>query len=154
MQPKQITFRIFICLFFIAFVLLMKKYVELRKAETNEIPKEQPKEIIIEKQATIKYDTLKAWVTLYHPSVKECGNNRNITFTGQKGHVGGCAVSQRMLDYYCNFFDTIIVPDGILKGKYVINDKDSSRTMLVDVWRPIDDSLKGCYKTKILIKRK
>lgn len=144
MKPKQITFRIFICIFFIAFVILIKKYVEIRNAEIK--PKIQPKEAI--------YDTITSYVTLYHPTAEQCGNNKNITFNGDKGHIGGCAVSQKMLDYYCNIGDTIVIDSGTFKGRYIVNDKAGSKTLLVDVWRPIGDSLRGCYKTKILIKRK
>lgn len=153
MNKKQITFRIFICIIFIAFVLLIKKYVELRKAELKNVQKEHPKEIIIKKQVTVKYDTLKAWVTLYHPTKKECGNNRNITFNGEKGHVGGCAVSQKMLDYYCNIGDTIVIDSGTFKGRYIVNDKDGSKGLLIDIWRPIGDTLKDCYKTKVIVKK-
>lgn len=142
MHPKQITFRIFICIFFIAFVILIKKYVEIRNAEIK--PKIQPKEAI--------YDTITSYVTLYHPTAEQCGNNKNITFNGDKGHIGGCAVSQKMLDYYCNIGDSIIIDSGTLKGRYIVNDKAGSKTLLVDVWRPIGDSLRGCYKTKIKIK--
>jgi hypothetical protein len=144
MQPKQITFRIFICIFFIAFVILIKKYVEIRNAEIK--PKEQPTDNVC--------DTIISYVTLYHPTAEQCGNNKNITFNGDKGHIGGCAVSQKMLDYYCNIGDSIIIDSGTLKGRYIVNDKAGSKTLLVDVWRPVGDSLKDCYKTKILIKRK
>jgi len=144
MHPKQITFRIFICIFFIAFVILIKKYVEIRSAEIK--PKIQPKEAI--------YDTITSYVTLYHPTAEQCGNDKNITFNGDKGHIGGVAVSQKMLDYYCNIGDTIVIDSGTFKGRYVINDKAGSNGLLIDIWRPVGDSLKGCYKTKILIKRK
>ena len=144
MNPKQITFRILICIFFIAFVILIKKYVEIRNAEIK--PKEQPTDNVC--------DTIISYVTLYHPTAEQCGNDKNITFNGDKGHIGGCAVSQKMLDYYCNIGDTIVIDSGTLKGRYIVNDKAGSKTLLVDVWRPIGDSLKGCYKTKILIKRK
>ena len=143
MNPKQITFRIFICIFFIAFVILIKKYVEIRNAEIK--PKEQPTDNVC--------DTIISYVTLYHPTAEQCGNDKNITFNGDKGHIGGCAVSQKMLDYYCNIGDTIVIDSGTLKGRYIVNDKAGSKTLLVDVWRPIGDSLKDCYKTKVIIKK-
>jgi len=143
MHPKQITFRIFICIFFIAFVILIKKYVEIRSAEIK--PKIQPKEAI--------YDTITSYVTLYHPTAEQCGNDKNITFNGDKGHIGGVAVSQKMLDYYCNIGDSIIIDSGTMKGRYIVNDKAGSKTLLVDVWRPVGDSLKDCYKTKVIIKK-
>lgn len=144
MQTKQITFRIFICIFFLIFLYFVKKYVELRNAEIK--PIQQPKEVVL--------DTITSFVTLYHPTAEQCGNDKNITFNGDKGHIGGCAVSQKMLDYYCNIGDSIIIDSGTLKGRYIVNDKAGSKTLLVDIWRPIDDSLKDCYKTKVIIKRK
>lgn len=145
MQPQKTLFRILICIFFVLFVITARKYIELRKSQTKEITQQiKP----------IKEISVVSWVTLYHPTAEQCGNNKNITFSGEKGHVGGCAVSQKMLDYYCNIGDTIVIDSGTFKGRYIVNDKAGSKTLLVDVWRPVGDSLKGCYKTKILIKRK
>lgn len=143
MQPQKTLFRILICIFFVLFVIIVRKYIELRKSQTKEITQQiKP----------IKEISVVSWVTLYHPTKKECGNNRNITFNGEKGHIGGCAVSQKMLDYYCNIGDTIVIDSGVFKGSYVINDKAGSNGLLIDIWRPVGDSLKGCYKTKIKIK--
>ena len=145
MQPQKTLFRILICIFFVLFVITARKYIELRKSQTKEITQQiKP----------IKEISVVSWVTLYHPTAEQCGNNKNITFSGEKGHVGGCAVSQKMLDYYCNIGDTIVIDSGTFKGRYVINDKAGSNGLLIDIWRPVGDSLKGCYKTKILIKRK
>lgn len=143
MQPQKTLFRILICIFFVLFVIMVRKYIELRKSQTKEITQQiKP----------IKERSVVSWVTLYHPTKKECGNNRNITFSGEKGHVGGCAVSQKLLDYYCNIMDTIVIDSGTFKGRYKVNDKAGSNGLLIDIWRPIGDSLKGCYKTKIKIK--
>lgn len=143
MQPQKTLFRILICIFFVLFVITVRKYIELRKSQIKEITQQiKP----------IKENSVVSWVTLYHPTKKECGNNRNITFNGEKGHVGGCAVSQKLLDYYCNIGDTIVIDSGVFKGRYVINDKAGSKGYLIDIWRPVGDSLKGCYKTKIKIK--
>ena len=143
MQPQKTLFRILICIFFVLFVITVRKYIELRKSQTKEITQQiKP----------IKEISVVSWVTLYHHTKKECGNNRNITFNGEKGHVGGCAVSQKLLDYYCNIGDTIVIDSGVFKGRYVINDKACSKGLLIDIWRPVGDSLKGCYKTKIKIK--
>ena len=145
MQPQKTLFRILICIFFILFVIIARKYIELRKSQTKEITQQiKP----------IKERSVVSWVTLYHPTAEQCGNNKNITFSGEKGNIGGCAVSQKMLDYYCNIGDTIVIDSGTFKGRYIVNDKAGSKLLLVDIWRPIGDSLKGCYKTKILIKRK
>lgn len=143
MQPQKTLFRILICIFFILFVITARKYIELRKSQTKEITQQiKP----------IKERSVVSWVTLYHPTAEQCGNNKNITFSGEKGNIGGCAVSQKMLDYYCNIGDTIIIDSGTFKGCYKVNDKAGSKLLLVDIWRPIGDSLKGCYKTKIKIK--
>ena len=143
MQPQKTLFRILICIFFICFVIIARKYIELRKSQTKEIT---------QKIKPIKERSVVSWVTLYHPTKKECGNNHNITFNGEKGHVGGCAVSQKMLDYYCNIGDTIVIDSGCFKGRYKINDKAGSKGLLINIWKHKDDRLKDCYKTKVIIK--
>ena len=143
MQPQKTLFRILICIFFVLFVIIARKYIELRKSQTKEITQQK---------APIKENSVVSWVTLYHPTAEQCGNNKNITFSGEKGNIGGCAVSQKMLDYYCNIGDTIVIDSGCFKGRYKINDKAGSKGLLIDIWRPIGDTLKGCYKTKIKIK--
>src|SRR5574343_293149 len=143
MQPQKTLFRILICIFFVLFVIIARKYIELRKSQTKEITQQiKP----------IKEISVVSWVTLYHPTAEQCGNNKNITFSGEKGNIGGCAVSQKMLDYYCNIGDTIVIDSGCFKGRYKVNDKAGSNGLLIDIWRPVGDSLKGCYKTKIKIK--
>ena len=143
MQPQKTLFRILICIFFILFVITARKYIELRKSQTKEITQQK---------APIKEISVVSWVTLYHPTAEQCGNNKNITFSGEKGNIGGCAVSQKMLDYYCNIGDTIVIDSGTFKGRYIVNDKAGSKGLLIDIWRPVGDSLKDCYKTKIKIK--
>ena len=143
MQPQKTLFRILICIFFILFVITARKYIELRKSQTKEITQQiKP----------IKEKSVVSWVTLYHPTAEQCGNNKNITFSGERGSIGNCAVSQKLLDFYCNIGDTIVIDSGTLKGRYIVNDKAGSKGLLIDIWRPIGDSLKGCYKTKIKIK--
>ena len=142
---QDIFISIIIFLFGIAFYIGMSKFRGIGKDQTKEITQQiKP----------IKERSVVSWVTLYHPTAEQCGNNKNITFSGEKGNIGGCAVSQKMLDYYCNIGDTIVIDSGTFKGRYIVNDKAGSKLLLVDIWRPIGDSLKGCYKTKILIKRK
>ena len=143
MQPQKTLFRILICIFFVLFVIMARKYIELRKSQTKEITQQiKP----------IKEKSVVSWVTLYHPTAEQCGNNKNITFSGERGSIGNCAVSQKLLDFYCNIGDTIVIDSGTLKGRYIVNDKAGSKGLLIDIWRPIGDSLKGCYKTKIKIK--
>ena len=140
---QDIFISIIIFLFGIAFYIGMSKFRGIGKDQTKEITQQiKP----------IKERSVVSWVTLYHPTKKECGNNRNITFNGEKGHIGGCAVSQKMLDYYCNIGDTIVIDSGTFKGRYKVNDKAGSKVLLIDIWRPIGDSLIGCYKTKVIIK--
>ena len=147
MQPQKTLFRILICIFFVLFVIIVRKYIELRKSQTKEITQQ-----IKPKIKPIKERSVVSWVTLYHPTAEQCGNNKNITFSGERGSIGNCAVSQKMLDYYCNIGDTIVIDSGTFKGRYKVNDKAGSKGLLIDIWRPIGDSLKGCYKTKIKIK--
>ena len=143
MQPQKTLFRSLICIFFVLFVIMTRKYIELRKSQTKEITQQiKP----------IKEKSVVSWVTLYHPTAEQCGNNKNITFSGERGSIGNCAVSQKMLDYYCNIGDTIVIDSGVFKGRYKVNDKAGSNGLLIDIWRPIGDTLKGCYKTKIKIK--
>ena len=143
MQPQKTLFRILICIFFVLFVIMVRKYIELRKSQTKEITQQiKP----------IKEKSVVTLVTLYKPTAEQCGNNKNITFSGERGSIGGCAVSQKMLDYYCNIGDTIVIDSGTFKGRYKVNDKAGSKGLLIDIWRPIGDSLKDCYKTKIKIK--
>ena len=92
-----------------------------------------------------------AWVTIYHPNLKECGSDKNITTSGLKGQLGMCAVSQKLFDYHVNMFDTVCVLSGSLKGKYIVTDKAASKGKLIDIWKPIGDKTKGCYKTKITV---
>ena len=140
---QDIFISIIIFLFGIAFYIGMSKFRGIGKDQTKEITQQiKP----------IKERSVVSWVTLYHPTAEQCGNNKNITFSGEKGNIGGCAVSQKMLDYYCNIGDTIVIDSGTFKGCYKVNDKAGSKLLLVDIWRPIGDSLKGCYKTKIKIK--
>ena len=144
-QDVFIAMIIFLC--GVLFYIGMSKFKGIGKDQTKEITQQ-----IKPKIKPIKERSVVSLVTLYHPTKKECGNNRNITFSGEKGYVGGCAVSQKMLDYYCNIGDTIVIDSGCFKGRYKVNDKAGSNGLLIDIWRPIGDTLKGCYKTKIKIK--
>ena len=140
---QDIFISMMIFLFGILFYIGMSKFRGVGKDQIKEITQQiKP----------IKEKSVVSLVTLYHPTKKECGNNKNITFSGEKGNIGGCAVSQKMLDYYCNIGDTIVIDSGCFKGRYKINDKAGSKGLLIDIWRPVDDSLKDCYKTKIKIK--
>ena len=144
-QDTFIAIIIFLC--GILFYIGMSKFRGIGKGKDQGQTKEITQQI-----KPIKEISVVSWVTLYHPTAEQCGNNKNITFSGERGNIGGCAVSQKMLDYYCNIGDTIVIDSGTLKGRYIVNDKAGSKGLLIDIWRPIGDSLKGCYKTKIKIK--
>jgi len=117
----------------------------------------QPQEVIriIKAPVIIRYDTINdVIVTVYHPTIKECGNNRNITSTGEIGRNGTVAVSQKLLNYYCNFGDSIKILSGILSGTYLVNDRAGAKGLLIDVWRNVGDNTKMCYKSKVIILKK
>ena len=142
---QDIFISMMIFLFGILFYIGMSKFRGVGKDKTKEITQQiKP----------IKERSVVSWVTLYHPTAEQCGNNKNITFSGEKGSIGNCAVSQKMLDYYCNIGDTIVIDSGTFKGRYKVNDKAGSNGLLIDIWRPVGDSLKDCYKTKVVIKNK
>ena len=144
-QDIFISVIIFLC--GILFYIGMSKFRGIGKGQGQVQTKEITQQI-----KPIKEKSVVSWVTLYHPTKKECGNNKNITFSGEKGNIGGCAVSQKMLDYYCNIGDTIVIDSGTFKGRYKVNDKAGSKGLLIDIWRPIGDTLKDCYKTKVIVK--
>ena len=137
-----ILFRtLFILLIGIVICLLVELYKD--KKECVKTPKNEPK---------VKCDTITSWITVYHPTIKECNSNKNITSNGERGYIGSCAASQKMFDYFINYGDTVEVCEGLLKGKYIVNDKAGSKIKLVDIWRPINDSLSQCYESKIIVK--
>ena len=139
-----ILFRtLFILIIGIAICLL----VELcnQKKECVKTLKNEPK---------IKCDTITSWITVYHPTIKECGSDKNITRSGKKGIIGSVACSTYMFDFWVNMFDTVQVISGNFKGNFVVYDKGKNpSTSIVELWRPVGDSLKGCYKSKIIIKK-
>jgi hypothetical protein len=92
-----------------------------------------------------------AYATIYHPTVKECGWDKNIQASGSTGIIGTCACSQPLFDYNVNYGDTIEVCSGSLQGKYVVTDKAGSKARVIDIWRPVGDTIADCYKTKFRI---
>ena len=139
----QILARVLIILFVLTLCFLCVQLCNQKK-ECVKTPKNEPK---------IKCDTITSWITVYHPTIKECNSNKNITSNGEYGYIGSCAASQQMYDYYINYGDTVEVCEGLLKGKYIVNDKAGSKIKLVDIWRPINDCLSQCYESKIIVKK-
>ena len=111
----------------------------------------QPCERKITLTSVLQNQTI-AWITFYQPTIKQCGSTRGIGASGTKCYVGTCAVSQKLLDYHVNYFDTLEVLSGVAKGKYVVTDKAASKGHLVDIFKPIDYKGNFCYKSKIKIK--
>ena len=79
-----------------------------------------------------------ALITFYQPTIKQCGNSRNITYSGEKGTLGTCAVSDIMFKKYCNLYDTIVVMSGIFKGEYIVLDRSPQRKNYIDIWKPVN----------------
>lgn len=92
-----------------------------------------------------------SWITVYHPTKEECGWDANIQASGTVGAIGSCACSQLLFDYNLNYGDTVQVITGSLAGKYVVTDKAGCTGKVIDIWRPVGDTLKGCYKGKFII---
>ena len=79
-----------------------------------------------------------ALITYYQPTVKQCGNDKNITYSGEKGTLGSCAVSDIMFKKYCNLYDTIVVMSGTFKGEYIVLDRSPQKRNHIDIWKPVD----------------
>ena len=139
----QILSRVLVILFVLTLCFLCVQ-LSNQKKECVKTPKNEPK---------VKYDTIISWITVYHSNFNECNSDKNITSIGENGYIGSCAASQKMFDYHVNYGDTIEVCEGLLKGKYIVNDKSGSKTKLIDIWRPINDTLSECYKSKIIVKK-
>jgi hypothetical protein len=80
----------------------------------------------------------KALITFYQPTIEQCGNSRNITYSGKKGSIGSCAVSDIMFKKYCNLYDTIVVISGTFAGEYVVLDRSPQRKNHIDIWKPVN----------------
>ena len=72
-QDVFIAMIIFLC--GVLFYIGMSKFKGVGKDKTKEITQEiKP----------IKERSVVSWVALYHPTAEQCGNNKNITFSGEK----------------------------------------------------------------------
>jgi hypothetical protein len=114
--------------------------------------KEQPGALKqVKNDSVLRTDTLTALITPYHANFYECHSDKNITANGDYGHVGGCACSIPMFINHVDMGDSVIVCDGVLKGRYIINDISGSKLMHVDIYRNIGDKTACCYRSKIKI---
>jgi hypothetical protein len=94
-----------------------------------------------------------ALITYYQPTVEQCGNNRNITCSGEKGSIGSCAVSDIMFKKYCNLYDTIVVMSGTFKGEYLILDRSPQKRNHIDIWKPTNYAGKSdAYVSEFYVK--
>ena len=94
-----------------------------------------------------------ALITFYQPTVKQCGNDKNITYSGEKGTLGTCSVSDIMFKKYCNLYDTIVVISGTFKGEYVILDRSPQKRNHIDIWKPVDYAGKSdAYVSEFYVK--
>ena len=136
-------------IFFISCLLYLVIEFALSISEPEKNIKTENKNILKPTDQIMVYFT--AYVTIYHPTLKECGSDKNKTASGRQGELGICACSQFLFDYYVNYGDTIEVIGGSLKGKYIVADKAGSKGKVIDIWRPVGDTVKGCYKTKFKV---
>ena len=123
--------RIIVICFFIAIAIIFGNKM-----------KKQSKEVEIATDTTEVKEVVvsigKALITFYQPTVKQCGNNKNITYSGKKGSIGSCAVSDIMFKKYCNLYDTIVVMSGTFAGEYVVLDRSPQKRNHIDIWKPVD----------------
>ena len=122
--------RIIVICFFIAIaIIFVNKMKKQSKEVKNTTDTTEVKEVVSIGNALITY---------YQPTIKQCGNSRNITYSGEKGTLGTCAVSDVMFKKYCNLYDTIIVMSGTFAGEYVVLDRSPQKKLHIDIWKPVD----------------
>ena len=120
--------RIIVICFFIAIAIIFGNNM-----------KKQSKEVEIATDTTEVKEVVSignALITFYQPTIKQCGNSRNITYSGEKGTLGTCAVSDIMFKKYCNLYDTIVVISGTFAGEYVVLDRSPQKKLHIDIWKP------------------
>lgn len=141
------TFIIIMVIFFFLFIaVIFSSSLKIKSKEKVEI-----KTDTTEVKQVISIGN--ALITFYQPTIKQCGNNRNITYSGKKGTLGSCAVSDIMFKKYCNLYDTIVVISGTFKGEYVILDRSPQRKNHIDIWKPANYAGKSdAYVSEFYIK--
>ena len=120
--------RIIVICFFIAIAIIFGNNMKKQSKEVESVPDTtEVKEVV---------SIGKALITYYQPTIKQCGNSRNITYSGKKGSIGSCAVSDIMFKKYCNLYDTIVVMSGTFAGEYVVLDRSPQKRNHIDIWKP------------------
>jgi len=122
--------RIIVICFFIAIAIIFGNNMKKQSKEVESVPDTtEVKEVV---------SIGKALITFYQPTIKQCGNSRNITYSGEKGSIGSCAVSDIMFKKYCNLYDTIVVMSGTFKGEYIVLDRSPQKRNHIDIWKPVN----------------
>lgn len=120
--------RITVICFFIAIAAIFSSNLNKKQIQVKNVPDTtQIKEVV---------SIGNALITFYQPTIKQCGNDRNITYSGKKGSIGSCAVSDVMFKKYCNLYDTIVVMSGTFAGEYVVLDRSPQKKLHIDIWKP------------------
>ncbi len=122
--------RILIIAFFLVVAVIFGSNMKKQSKEVESVPDTTE----VKEVASIG----NALITYYQPTVKQCGNNRNITYSGKKGTLGSCAVSDIMFKKYCNLYDTIVVISGTFAGEYIVLDRSPQKRNHIDIWKPVD----------------
>ena len=137
--------RIIVICFFIAIAIIFGNNMKKQSKEVESVPDTtEVKEVV---------SIGKALITFYQPTIKQCGNSRNITYSGEKGSIGSCAVSDIMFKKYCNLYDTIVVMSGTFAGEYVVLDRSPQRKNHIDIWKPVNYTGKSdSYVSEFYIK--
>ena len=137
--------RIIVICFFIAIAIIFGNNMKKQSKEVESVPDTtEVKEVVSIGNALITY---------YQPTIKQCGNSRNITYSGEKGTLGTCAVSDIMFKKYCNLYDTIVVMSGTFKGEYIVLDRSPQKKLHIDIWKPANYTGKSdSYVSEFYIK--
>jgi len=137
--------RIAVIIFFIAIAAIFSSNLNKKQIQVKNVPDTtEVKEVV---------SIGNALITFYQPTVKQCGNDKNITYSGEKGTLGTCAVSDIMFKKYCNLYDTIVVISGTFKGEYVILDRSPQKRNHIDIWKPVDYAGKSdAYVSEFYVK--
>jgi hypothetical protein len=136
--------RITVICFFVAIAAIFSSNLNKKQVEVKSIKDTTVKQVV---------SIGNALITFYQPTIKQCGNNRNITYSVKKGSIGSCAVSDLMFVKYCNLYDTIVVISGTFKGEYVILDRSPQKRNHIDIWKPVEYAGKSdAYVSEFYIK--
>ena len=105
-------------------VIIIIIFAYLFIPRTKEVIKSfKHKKVIVKDSVTVKDVT----ITLYQPTAKQCGNNKNITANGEHGHIGTCAASLCMFEYNVNVNDRQINQSASCPTHWLLPHVDGQR---------------------------